>query len=222
MRVALADDSALFRAGLALLLTSLGVEVVAQLPNGAALLRQIDSDLPDVVLVDIRMPPTFTDEGLAIAEEMRRRHPAVGVLVLSTYAESHYAARLLAQGSTSVGYLLKDRVDDAETLRDALRRVAQGGCVIDPEIVSRLIGRHRTTSALDRLSDKEREVLALMAEGRSNIGIAHAAFISPRTVEKHVASVFDKLQLPAAADENRRVLAVLTSLRAAGTPLRDG
>jgi DNA-binding NarL/FixJ family response regulator len=214
VRVALADDSALFRRGLAKLLTDVEVEVVAEASNGADLIERVSADPPDVVVLDIRMPPTFTDEGLVIAEQLRKQHPEVGVLLLSTYAETPYAARLLAEGSAGVGYLLKDKVDDTRTLRDALTRIAAGGCVIEADIVARLFDRQRTTNRLDRLTDRERDVLRLMAEGRSNLGIAQKLYLSQKTVEAHAAAIFTKLDLPVAADDNRRVLAVLTWLRA--------
>ena len=214
MRVALADDSVLFRRGLAMLLTSVEVEVVAEASNGAELIERVSADPPDVVVLDIRMPPTFTDEGLVIAEQLRQQHPGVGVLLLSTYPETPYAARLLAGGSAGVGYLLKDRVDDTSTLRDALIRIAAGGCVIEPDIVASLFNRRRTTNLLDRLTDRERDVLQLMAEGRSNLAIAQKLYLSQKTVEAHAAAIFTKLDLPVAADDNRRVLAVLTWLRA--------
>jgi len=214
VRVALADDSALFRRGLAVLLTDVEVEVVAEASNGAELIERVSTDPPDVVVLDIRMPPTFTDEGLVIAEQLRQQHPEVGVLLLSTYVETLYAARLLAEGSVGVGYLLKDRVDDTRTLRDALIRIAAGGCVIEPDIVACLFNRQRTTNRLDRLTERERDVLRLMAEGRSNLAIAQKLYLSQKTVEAHAAAIFTKLDLPVAADDNRRVLAVLTWLRA--------
>lgn len=221
MRIAIADDSALFRSGLAALLTAVGVEVIAEVSNAADLLRCVQADQPDVVVLDIRMPPTFTDEGLVVAEEIREQYPGVGVLVLSTYAESHYAARLLACGSYGIGYLLKDRVDDPEALRDALSRIADGGCVVDPSIVANLLGRQRIANPLDQLSERERDVLRLMAEGRSNLGIGQALFLSPKTVERHVAAVFMKLGLRTGADDNRRVLAVLAWLRTGVAKLAD-
>ena len=214
MRVALADDSALFRRGLARLLSDVEVEVVAEASNGAELIERVSADPPDVVVLDIRMPPTFTDEGLVIAEQLRQQHPEVGVLLLSTYAETTYAARLLAERSAGVGYLLKDQVDDTRTLRDALIRIAAGGCVIEADIVARLFSRQRTTNRLDRLTERECDVLRLMAEGRSNLGIAQKLYLSQKTVEAHAAAIFTKLDLPVAADDNRRVLAVLTWLRA--------
>lgn len=217
MRIAIADDSALFRIGLTSLLTAAGVEVIAEVPNASDLLRCLELDRPDVAVLDIRMPPTFTDEGLVIAEKIRRQYPGVGVLVLSTYAESHYAARLLACGPYGIGYLLKDRVDDPATLRDALSRISDGGCVVDPSIVANLLGRQRIVNSVDQLSERERDVLRLMAEGRSNVGIGQALFLSPKTVERHVAAVFMKLGLRTGVDDNRRVLAVLAWLRAGVT-----
>ena len=214
MRVALADDSALFRRGLALLLDQAGVEVAWQARDADETLTRLDRDPPDVVVVDIRMPPTFAEEGLAAAEQIRQRHPTVAILVLSTYAETHYAARLLAIGPRAVGYLLKDRVDDTTALCDALQRLHQGEAVVDPEIVARLVTRPRRDTALAQFSDRERIVLALLAEGRSNAGIAQRLFLSPKTVEAHVNAVFTKLGLPASGDDNRRVLAVLSYLRA--------
>jgi DNA-binding NarL/FixJ family response regulator len=214
VRVALADDSALFRRGLAKLLTDVEVEVIAEASDGAELIERVSADPPDVVVLDIRMPPTFTDEGLVTAEHLRQQHPEVGVLLLSTYAETPYAARLLAEGSAGVGYLLKDQVDDTRTLLDALIRIAAGGCVIEADIVARLFNRQRTTNQLDRLTDRERDVLRLMAEGRSNLAIAQKLYLSQKTVEAHAAAIFTRLDLPVAADDNRRVLAVLTWLRA--------
>jgi len=214
MRIALADDSALFRQGLARLLADVDVEVTAEATNGAELINQVSADPPDVAVLDIRMPPTFTDEGLVIAEQLREQHPEVGVLLLSTYAETPYAARLLAGGSAGVGYLLKDKVDDTGTLRDALVRIAAGGCVVEPDLVARLFSRQRISNRLDRLTERERVVLQLMAEGRSNLGIAQQLYLSQKTVEAHAAAIFTKLDLQIAADDNRRVRAVLTWLRA--------
>ena len=217
MRVALADDSALFREGLAMLLGAAGVEIVGQASNADALLEQIAADPPDVAIIDVRMPPTFTDEGLAAAERIRATHPEVGVLVLSTYAETPYAVRLLGDGRRGTGYLLKDRVDDLSALLDALRRIAAGGLVVDEEIVARLLAHRRRADALDRLTERERAVLQQMAEGRSNQGIGAKLHLAPKTVENHVASVFAKLDMPVSPDDNRRVLAVLTWLRASGS-----
>jgi DNA-binding NarL/FixJ family response regulator len=220
MRVVICDDSALFRRGLALLLGHVGVEVVAEARDAAEIRARLDGDLHgdkvDVAILDIRMPPTFTDEGLTAAIELRERFPGLGVLVLSTYAEGTYAARLLEASPRGVGYLLKDRVDDASALRDALERVASGGVAIDPEIVSMLFQRQHQETVLHRLTDREREVLALMAEGRSNAAIARTLFLGTKTVEAHIAAVLTKLGLSPAPDDNRRVLAVLTWLRMGG------
>jgi DNA-binding NarL/FixJ family response regulator len=213
VRVALADDSALFRRGLATLLEASGVSVTAQVPTGVELVHAVAADPPDAVVLDLRMPPTFTDEGLVAAERLRARHPTLGVLVLSTYAEVAYAARLLETGTGYVGYLLKDRVEDSDALRDALVRIVAGEAVIDPDIVRRLLGRQRTTSAVDQLTAREQDVLRLMAEGRSNARIGRELYLSPKTVETHIAGVFNKLGLPQSSDDNRRVLAVLTYLR---------
>ena len=213
MRVALADDSALFRRGLAALLEATGVTVTAQVPSGVELVHAVAVDPPDAVVLDLRMPPTFTDEGLVAAERLRASHPSLGILVLSTYAEVAYAARLLETGTRHVGYLLKDRVEDSDALCDALVRVVAGESVVDPDIVRRLLGRQRTTAAVDQLTAREREVLGLMAEGRSNQRIGRDLFLSAKTVETHIAAVFAKLGLPPSADDNRRVLAVLTWLR---------
>lgn len=213
MRVALADDSALFRKGLAALLAASGVEVTTGVPSGADLVQAVAVDLPDAVVLDLRMPPSFTDEGLVTAERLRARYPTLGILVLSTYAEVAYAARLLQSGTRHVGYLLKDRVEDSDALLDALRRVVAGESVVDPDIVRRLLGRQRITQAVDLLTAREREVLQLMAEGRSNAAIGKELYLSAKTVETHIAQVFAKLGLPQSSDDNRRVLAVLTYLR---------
>jgi DNA-binding NarL/FixJ family response regulator len=214
VRVALVDDSTLFRQGVAMLLGTVGVEVVLQASSAEEALPCLDAARPDVVVLDIRLPPTFTDEGLVMAEQIREAHPSTGVLVLSTYAVSSYAVRLLQTGSTGIGYMLKDRVDDIDALHDALTRVVGGELVIDTEIVGRLLGQERRPTGLDLLSERERDVLALMAEGRSNVAIGQQLYLSPKTVESHVASVFLKLGLYPAPDDNRRVLAVLTWLRA--------
>jgi DNA-binding NarL/FixJ family response regulator len=213
VRVALADDSALFRRGLATLLEASGVEVTAAVPSGSELLVAVAADQPDAVVLDLRMPPTFTDEGLVTAEQLRARFPALGVLVLSTYAEVAYAARLLSSGPRHVGYLLKDRVEDSDALLDALRRIVAGEAVVDPDIVARLMGRSRTATAVDSLTAREQDVLRAMAEGRSNAAIGKELFLSAKTVETHIAAVFAKLGLPPSSDDNRRVLAVLTYLR---------
>lgn len=215
MRIALADDSALFRRGLHSLLTAVGIEVVCEASDAQTLLAKVAAHRPDAAIVDIRMPPTFTDEGLEAAEKLKSQYPEMGVLVLSTYSETAYAVRLLQQGFTGVGYLLKDCVDDVETLVDALTRVCEGRSAIDPDIVARLITHQGRAGELSVLTTREHEVLRSMAEGRSNAGIAAALNLSTRTVEAHVANLFTKLRLPADGDDNRRVLAVLTWLRAA-------
>jgi DNA-binding NarL/FixJ family response regulator len=213
VRVAIADDSTLFRRGLALLLQDTGVEVTTEARTGDELVARVAGDPPDVAILDIRMPPTFTDEGLTGAEQLRAAHPGQAILVLSTYAETPYALRLLQNGPAGLGYLLKDRVADAATLHDALIRLIGGESVVDPEIITKLVARERLTSDLDRLTERERDVLHLMAEGRSNAGIGKRLYVSPKTVEAHVAAVFSKLGLPAGTEDNRRVLAVLTWLR---------
>jgi DNA-binding NarL/FixJ family response regulator len=212
-RVVLADDSVLFREGIARLLGETGFEVIAQCGTADDLLLKVRSYEPDVAIVDIRMPPTHTDEGLHAAQEIRQRHPRVGVLVLSQYVESGYALELLADSAEGVGYLLKDRVGDVTEFAAAVRRVADGGTALDSEVVSRLVGSRRGTGPLDQLTAREREVLQLMAEGRSNQGIAERLVITERAVEKHVTSIFQKLRLPPASADHRRVLAVLTYLR---------
>jgi DNA-binding NarL/FixJ family response regulator len=212
VRVAVADDSALFREGLARLLADAGAEVTVQARTGDELLARIADEPPDAVVLDVRMPPTFTDEGLVTAEAVRDRHPGVAVLVLSTYAESAYAVRLLENGAAGVGYLLKDRVDSTRTLVDSLARLQAGESVIDPDIVTRLLTR-RGRSSLDGLTPREKLVLSLMAEGRSTIGISAELQVSVKTVETQIASIFNRLDLAVTADTNRRVLAVLTWLR---------
>ena len=215
MRVALADDSGLFRASLALLLEASGAEVTAAVPSGAELLAAIRPSPPDAVILDIRMPPTFTDEGIRTAAELRRQHPATGILVLSTYAETRYASQLLDRVPRGVGYLLKDNVTDAGALMDALDRVAAGEIAIDQSIVARLLSRNRTPGLVSVLNDREQAVLSQMAEGRSNLGIAQQLYLSPRTVEAHVTSIFTKLRLEATDTDNNRVRAVLAFLRSA-------
>jgi DNA-binding NarL/FixJ family response regulator len=210
-----ADDTALFRAGLCRLLTDAGIEVAAECGDAGSLLAAVDRDPPDAVVLDIRMPPTRTTEGLDAARVLARRRPDVGVLVLSAYVEPHYAMQLIESGASGAGYLLKERVTDPAELTDALHRVAGGGLVIDPGVVAQLVGMRRGAGPLETLSAREREVLAEMAEGRSNQAIGERLFLSPRTVEAYVRNVFTKLDLHEAPDSNRRVLAVLTYLRSA-------
>ena len=212
MRLIIAEDSALFRTGLARLLADAGAEVIAEVADAEALHRRVAADPPDVAIVDIRMPPTHTTEGIEAAVAIRTRFPEIGVLVLSQYVETEYAVELLDAGG-SVGYLLKDRVTDPADLLDALERVDAGETVVDPEVVRRLLGRPRGPSPIDALTDREREVLAAMAEGRSNGGIAEALFMSEKTVETHIRSIFQKLDLHPDVDGHRRVLAVVTWLR---------
>jgi DNA-binding NarL/FixJ family response regulator len=215
VRVVLADDSVLLREGVAQLLAQAGFEVVGLAGDADELLDLVAEQQPDIAVVDIRMPPTFTDEGLQAAQKIRAEHPAVGVLVLSQYVRPSYAFELLGDGAERTGYLLKDRVTDLQELTDALRRVAEGGTVLDPLVVSQLVGRPRENEdALADLSDREREVLALMAEGRTNQAIAERLFITERTVEKHAKNIFMKLRLPASPQDHRRVLAVVAYLRA--------
>jgi DNA-binding NarL/FixJ family response regulator len=213
MRVMVADDAALFRAGLSHLLVDAGFEVTAQVGDAQALLAAVKADPPDAVVVDIRMPPTHTTEGLDAAATLRESHPGLGVLVLSAHVEPHYALALIESGAGGAGYLLKERVADVDELADAVRRVAGGGLVVDPSVVAALVGRARAHSPLDDLSERERDVLAVMAEGRSNQAICNRLFLSPKTVEAYVRSVFTKLGLHQGPDDNRRVLAVLTFLR---------
>jgi DNA-binding NarL/FixJ family response regulator/class 3 adenylate cyclase len=213
MRVVLADDSVLLREGVARLLEDAGFEVAAQSGNADDLLRHVAMHKPDAAIVDIRMPPTNTDEGLRAAKQIRERFPAVGVLVLSQYVEPAYAMELLSESAEGVGYLLKDRVSDVDEFASAVRRVAEGGSALDPTVVQMLVGRRRKADPLDELTPREREVLELMAEGRSNQAVAERLFITLRAVEKHVTSIFSKLGLPATAEDHRRVLAVLAFLR---------
>jgi DNA-binding NarL/FixJ family response regulator len=212
LRVVLADDSVLLREGIARLLEDAGFEVVAQSGTAEDLLRHVGMHKPDVALIDIRMPPTQTDEGLRAAKEIRERWPDTGVLVLSQYVEPTYAMELLGENAEGVGYLLKDRVSDVDEFAAAVRRVAEGGSALDPAVVSQLVGRRRRDDPLDELTPREREVLGLMAEGRSNQAVAEKLVITLRAVEKHVTSIFSKLRLPATAEDHRRVLAVLTYL----------
>jgi DNA-binding NarL/FixJ family response regulator len=220
LRVVVADDSVLLREGIVLLLSEAGMEVVAQAGDGEDLLRKVGAHKPDVAIIDIKMPPTHTDEGLRAAAEIRERQPEVGVLVLSQYVEEGYALELLGGAGTGehgagTGYLLKDRVGDIDRFVESVRRVGEGGSALDPEVVAQLLGRRRREDPLDALSPREREVLALMAEGRSNHGIAQQLVVTERAVEKHVTNIFGKLDLPPAPDDHRRVLAVLAFVRAA-------
>lgn len=215
MRVVVADDVLLTREGIVRLLGEAGVEVVGQAEEATGLLRDVRVKQPDVAIVDIRMPPTHTDEGLVAAESIRTEHPSVGVLVLSQYVEPAYAMRLLEEHPERVGYLLKDRVFDVAVLVDALRRLTEGESVIDPTIVSRLLGRARRNDPLGELTPREREVLGLVAEGLSNRALAERLVITERTVEAHVKQIFMKLGLDSSPDSHRRVLAVLAYLRVA-------
>ena len=214
MRVVIAEDAAVFREGLVRLLEDRGHQVCAAVADGPALLAAVAAHRPDVAVVDIRMPPTHTDEGLRAALRLRADHPGTAVLVFSQYIETRYAARLLQGSAAGVGYLLKDRVADVAEFTEALARVAAGGTALDPEVVGQLLGAGRHARGLAALTAREREVLSLMAEGRSNAGIADALVISAGVVEKHVASIFAKLGLPPAEGDNRRVLAVLRYLEA--------
>jgi len=213
MRIAIAEDAVMMREGLVRLLADRGHEVVAAVGDADALRAAVDEHQPDVVIVDIRMPPTHTDEGLRASLRLRRDHPAVGVLVFSQYVETRYASQLLADNPTGVGYLLKYRVADVADFAAAVTRIGAGGTALDPEVVSQLLRASRQHDALAALTPREREVLALMAEGRSNAGISEALVITEGVVEKHVASIFAKLGLPATEGDNRRVLAVLRYLR---------
>ena len=213
MRVVIADDETLLREGLARLLTEAGFQVVGKAASAEELIRRVELTRPDVAIVDIKMPPTHTDEGLVAAAEIRESHPEVGVLVLSHYVESRYAMRLLEEHPERSGYLLKERVSDVAVLVDALQRIDEGECVLDPTIVSRLVGRPREGSPLEELTERELEVLGLMAEGHSNEGISRKLFLSPKTVETHVRHILGKLGIRETSDYHRRVLAVLTYLR---------
>jgi DNA-binding NarL/FixJ family response regulator len=213
VRVVLAEDGVLLREGLARLLGDVGFEVVGQCTTADDLLLKVRSYSPDVAIVDIRLPPTHKDEGLRAAQEIRRRYPSVGVLVLSQYVELGLAEELLAESAEGVGYLLKDRVSDVTDFAAAVRRVAEGGSALDPTIVSQLLGRRRGDDPLAEITPREREVLELMAEGRSNQGIAERLVITERAVQKHITSIFEKLGLSTSGDDHRRVLAVLAFLR---------
>ena len=213
MRVIIADDSVLFREGLARVLQDAGFEVAGQASNVSELDALLVREKASLVILDIRMPPTQTDEGLIAAKRIRRNHHEMGVLLLSQYVESHHAMELLGESSERVGYLLKDRVADLGEFLDAVRRVGSGGSAVDPLVVSRLLGQKRTRDRLEELTDRERTVLALMAEGRSNDAIASALKISPKTLEAHIGTIYSKLGLEPAASDHRRVLAVLDYLR---------
>jgi DNA-binding NarL/FixJ family response regulator len=214
MRIVVAEDSVLLREGIVRLLEDAGFEVVGQAGDAEDLVRKVSAHKPDVAIVDIRMPPTGTDDGLRAALEIRRRLPSTGVLVLSQYVEEGYALDLVTDSAERTGYLLKDRVADVDGFVDAVRRVGEGGSALDPEVVATLLGRRRRDDPLKELTQREREVLALMAEGRSNHAIAEKLVVTERAVEKHVTSIFGKLDLAPTAEDHRRVLAVLTFLRA--------
>jgi len=213
LRLTIVDDSTLFREGLVRVARDLGFEVVGQAGDARSLLAVIRADPPDVAVLDIRMPPTFTTEGLVAALELRSAMPSVGVLVLSQYVDTHHVMELIASGG-GMGYLLKDHVGDIAEFGDAVRRIAAGGSVIDPDVVAELVGRRRHREAIEELTARERDVLHLMAQGRTNSAIGARLHLSPKTVEAHVRSIFMKLQLEPADDDHRRVLAVLTYLRA--------
>ena len=214
MRVVVADDVMLVREGIVRLLTDAGIEVVAEAHDGDGLVREVRRERPDVAIVDIRMPPTHTDEGLVAAQAIRAEHPDTAVLILSEYVEASYAMRLIEELPERVGYLLKERVFDVAVLVDALRRLTEGETVVDPTIVSRLMGRRRREDPLAELTEREREVLSLIAEGMSNQAIAARLFVTDRTVEAHTTHIFSKLGLHESRDQHRRVLAVLAFLRA--------
>ncbi|HKR99080.1 MAG TPA: response regulator transcription factor [Candidatus Dormibacteraeota bacterium] len=214
MRVVVADDSVLLREGIVRILADSGFDVVGQAGDAEDLVRKVAAHKPDVAIVDVRMPPTNTDDGLRAAQKIRAEFPACGVLVLSQYIEEGYALELLSENAEGVGYLLKDRVADVERFTESVRRVGEGGSALDPEVVAQLLGRRRREDPLEELSPREREVLELMAEGRSNHAIAEALVVTERAVEKHVTSIFGKLKLPPTQEDHRRVLAVLRFLRA--------
>jgi DNA-binding NarL/FixJ family response regulator len=213
LRVVIAEDSVLMREGIASLLEGAGFEIVGKSSTADDLLLKVRSYKPHVAIVDIRMPPSHTDEGLVAAKAIREQHPEVGVLVLSQYVEPSYAMELIADDAEGVGYLLKDRIPDVDEFRSSVRRVAEGGSALDPAIVTQLVGRRRGDEPLMTLTPREREVLELMAEGRSNQSIAQKLVVTERAVEKHVTNIFGKLRLPATAEDHRRVLAVLAFLR---------
>jgi DNA-binding NarL/FixJ family response regulator len=213
MRVVIAEDSVLLREGAARLLESEGIEVVAQAGDSGELLRKVRGHSPDVAIIDIRMPPDHTDDGLRAALRIRGERPQTGILILSQYVDEHYVKQLLAEGTEGVGYLLKDRVADVEAFVAAVRRVGNGETVLDPEVVSHMMGRRRPAGSFDTLTPREREVLAAMAEGMTNRAIADRLFLSERAVERHVTSIFDKLGLSAGGGGHRRVLSVLAFLQ---------
>jgi DNA-binding NarL/FixJ family response regulator len=216
VRVVIAEDQALLRNGIVALLREHAVDVVAEAEDGDGLLRIVGGHKPDLAIVDVRLPPTFTDEGIRAAIEVRRRHPGVGIVILSQYVEPAYTAELLAAGEGGIGYLLKERVGDIPAFLDALERVAGGGTALDREVVAELVRPGSSPPWLGRLSPREHEVLELMAEGRTNAGIAAAMVVTPGAVEKHISNIFSKLDLPASTNDHRRVLAVLSFLRATG------
>ena len=212
MRIVIADDAVLLREGAARLLEEGGFEVVAQAGDAEDLLRKVRAHTPDVAIIDVRMPPDNVDDGLRAALMIRDELPDVGILILSQYVEDRYLGELLAGGAEGVGYLLKDRLADVDRLTEAVQRVAAGGSVLDPEVVAQMLGRSREEGPLDSLTEREREVLGRMAEGRTNRAIAEELFVSERAVERHVTSIFSKLDLPAGEQDHRRVLAVLAWL----------
>jgi len=219
VRIVVAEDQALLREGIVALLREKGFDVVAQAEDGPGLLRILSGHKPDLAIVDVRLPPTFTDEGIRAALEARAKYPGLGVLILSAYVEPVYTAELLAEGQGGVGYLLKERVGDVRAFIDALERVASGGTALDREVVAQLVDTRRGGAgggALETLTPREREVLELMAEGRTNAAIARKMVVRPGAVEKHISNIFSKLDLPASDDDHRRVLAVLTFLQAGG------
>jgi DNA-binding NarL/FixJ family response regulator len=218
VRLILADDAVVIRQGLARLLGDEGFVIAAEVGDAEALLRAVDAEPPDAVIVDIRMPPTYSSEGLAAAREIREQHPDVGVLVLSQHIDVAYAMRLVSERAEGVGYLLKDRIADVTALADALRRVSAGETVVDPDLVEEMMGAPRREDPLDELTAREREVLALVAQGRTDRGIAEALWLSPKTVETHVRTIFRKLDLPSSPAENRRVHAVLAYLHIGSRP----
>ncbi len=217
VRLVIADDSLLLREGLVRLLKESDFDVVAQAADAEDLIRKVGAHRPDVAIVDVRMPPDFTDEGLRAAREIRERWPETGVLVLSEHLEQALAMELFADGTDGLGYLLKQRVNDLDRFTAAIRRVASGGSALDPTVVSQLLGRASNDGPLDRLTGREREVLSLLAEGRSNQGMADTLFLTERGVEKHITNIYSKLEIPSASSDHRRVLAVLTYLTSSGS-----